>query len=121
MFVGATDGVEYPIKAILAYLSRRSKQPGPLFITKEGIGWTGPKFRAGIKFLIINLKLYKCRHNTHGFWIEAATSASLAKFPDAHIQILGQWRSNAFKRYCNIRPPSNKVAIVSKIIAAGHH
>ena len=121
MFVGGTDGVEYPIKAILAYLSRRSKQPGPLFITKEGIDWTGLMFCAGIKSLIINLKLHKCRYNTHSFWIEAATSASLAKFTDAHIHILGQCRSNAFKRCCNIRPPPNKVAIVSKIIAAGHH
>jgi len=77
-----------PIKAILAYLSRRSKRPGPLFITTEGIGWTGPMFCAGIKSLIVNLKLEE-RRNTHSFGFGAATSASLAKLPDAHIQILG--------------------------------
>ena len=67
-------------------LIRRSKQPGPLFITKEGTGWTGPMFHAGIKSLMVDLKLDERCYNTHSFRIGAATSASLAKLPDAHIQ-----------------------------------
>ena len=70
-------------------------------------------FRAGLKSLMENLKLDKRRYNTHSLRIGAATSASLAKLPDTHIQILGRWRSNAFKRY--IRPP-HEVANMSKVI-----
>ena len=119
VYVGATDSLVCPIQAVLSYLGRRSKQPGPLFITKEGNGWTRAMFRAGLKSLMENLKLDKRRYNTHSLRIGAATSASLAKLPDTHIQILGRWRSNAFKRY--IRPPPTKVANMSKVIAAGHH
>jgi len=104
---------------MLAYLNRKGKQPGPLFITKEGTGWTGAMFYTGLKSLMGDVKLDKCCYNTHRVRIGAATSASLAKLPDAHIQILGHWKSNAFKRY--IRPPPNEVANMSKIIAAGHH
>ena len=49
VYVGATDNQVCPIKAMLAYLNRRGKQPGPLFITKEGTGWTGAMFHAGLK------------------------------------------------------------------------
>ena len=118
VYVGATDSPVCPIKAMLSYLSKRSKKQGPLFITKEGTGWTGAMFRAGLKSLMADLQLDKHCYNTHSLRIGAATSASLAKLPEAHIQILGRWRSNAFKRY--IRPPPNEVASFSGIIAAGH-
>ena len=75
-------------------------------------------FRAGLKSLLDNLKLDKRHYSTHSFHIGAETSASLAKMPDAHIQTLGRWRSNAFQRY--IRPPPSEVAKMSKIIAAGY-
>ena len=97
MYVGATDNQVCPIKAMLAYLNKRGKQPGPLFITKEGPSWTGAMFRAGLKSLMNDLKLDKHRYNTHSLWIGAATSASLAKLPDAHIKILGRWKSNDSK------------------------
>ena len=75
-------------------------------------------FRTGLKSLLDNLKLDKCRYNTHSFRIGAATSTSLPKISDAHIQTLGHWISNAFQRY--IRPPPNEVVKMSKIIAAGY-
>jgi len=65
-----------------------------------------------------DLQLDKHCYNLHSLRIGAATSASLAKLPETHIQILGRWRSDAFKRY--IKPPSNEVASFSGIIAAGH-
>jgi len=36
--IGATDTLVCPIKAILSYFGKKNKQPGPLFITKEGKG-----------------------------------------------------------------------------------
>ena len=118
VYIGATDSPVCPIKAILSYLEKRSRQPGPLFITMDGKGWTTAMFRAGLKSLLDNLKLDKRHYNTHSFRIGAATSASLAKMPDAHIQTLGHWRSNAFQQY--IRPPPSEVAKMSNIIAAGY-
>jgi len=50
----------------------------------------------------------------HSFCIEVATSASLAKFLDAQIQVLSRWKSNAFQRY--IRLPPHKLAKLSKTI-----
>jgi len=104
------------IKEIFLYLGKRNKQLGPLFITKEGKGWTRAMFHAGLKSLIDDLKLDKHCYNTHSFHIGAETLASLAKIPDSHIQILGRWRSNAFNRY--IRPPPTEIANMSKVIAA---
>jgi len=115
VYVGATDTLVCPIKAILLYLDKRNKQPGPLFITKEGKSWTRAMFHAGLKSLLDDLKLNKHCYNTHSFRIGSATSASLAKIPDSHIQILGRWRSNAFNRY--IRPPPTEIANMSKVIA----
>ena len=118
VYMGATDSPVCPIKAILSYLGKRRRQLGPLFITKDGKSWTTAMFRARLKSLLDNLKLDKRCYNTHSFRIGAATSASLAKMSDSHIQTLGRCRSNAFQRY--IRPPPNEVAKMSKIIAAGY-
>ena len=119
VYLGATDTPVCPIKAILSYLSRRGKKPGPLFITKRGTHWTGTMFCVGLKSLMSDLKLNKHHYNTHSLRIGAATSAYLAKLPETHIQMLGRWRSNSFKRY--ITPPPNEVVNMSKIIAASHH
>ena len=118
VYMVITDSPVCPIKVILSYLDKRSRQPGPFFITKDGKGWTTAMFRAGLRSLLDNLKLDKCHYNTHSIRIGAATSASLAKMPDAHIQTLGRWRSNAVQQY--IRPPPSKVAKMSKIIAADY-
>ena len=81
-----------------------------------GATWTRAMFHAGLKSLIDNLNLDKHCYNTHSFRIGAAASASPAKIPESHIQILSRWGSNAFSRY--IRPPPTEIANISKVIAA---
>ena len=44
VYIGATNTTICPVKAVLSYLARRSSHPGPLFITKEGKGWTNSMF-----------------------------------------------------------------------------
>jgi len=117
VYVGATDNIICPIKAVISYLSKRTNQPGPLFITKDGKGWTAAMFRAALKSLLVKLKVDKDHYNTHSFWIGAATSASLLNVPDSHIQLLGRWRSNAFQRY--IKPPPSELAKFSKTLVSG--
>ncbi|XP_065915585.1 uncharacterized protein [Dysidea avara] len=118
VYVGATDTTICPVKAVLSYLARRNSRPGPIFITKEGKGWTNSMFRSALQSLMGKLKLNRHHYNTHSFRIGAATSASLANISDTHIQMLGRWKSNAFQRY--IRPPPTEVAKLSKSIATGN-
>ena len=116
--LGATDNPVCPVKAVLSYLEKRSTRPGPLFITSEGKDWTRRMFCASLKSVLHKLKLDQHSYNTHSFRIGAATSASLAQLSDTHIQILGRWRSNAFKSY--IRPAPRELAKLSKVMATGN-
>ena len=78
IYVGATDSTVCPIKAVTCYLAKRKSKPGPLFITKNGMGRTSQMFRNAIKSVFSKIKLNKQLYNTHNFRIGAATSASLA-------------------------------------------
>ena len=85
VYVGATDSTICPIKTVLLYLARRNSQPGPLFITKDGKGWTSAMFCTALKSVLAELKLDKQCYNTHSSRIGAATSASLSNMPDTHV------------------------------------
>ena len=85
VYVGTTDTTICPIKAIVSYLTRRNKQPGPLFITKKGQGWISAMFCTALKSLWTDFNLDKQPYNPHSFRIRAATSASTANMSDSHI------------------------------------
>jgi len=112
VYLGATGTTVCPVNALLAYLARRNRSPGPLFVTQERKGWTKSMFRTALQRLLKKLKLNKKHYNTHSFRIGAATTASLANITDTNIQKLGRWRSNAFRQY--IRPPPNELAKLSR-------
>ena len=76
-------------------------------------------FCARLKSVLHKLKLDNNCYNIHSFRIGAAISASLAQLTDAHVQMLGRWRSNSFQRY--IRSPPKELARLSKTIVTGHH
>jgi len=114
VYLDATDSTVCPVKAVTCYLAKRKSQPGPLFITKKGNGWTSHMFRKALQCVFAQMKLNKQLYNTHSFRIGAATSASLANLSNTQILVLGRWRSNAFQRY--IRPPPKKVAAFSKAL-----
>jgi len=48
-----------PVKVLLSYMAKRNFHPGPLFITKEGKGWTKSMFHVDLQHLLENLKLNK--------------------------------------------------------------
>ena len=54
---------------------------------------------------------------TLSFQIGAASSARSASIPDSQIQVLGRWKSDAYKSY--IRTPLSDLADLSKVLAAG--
>ena len=67
--------------------------------------------------LLEELHFKKENFNTHSFRIRAATSAKAANICDTHIQMLGRWKSNAYKLY--IETPLQEIANLSRVLAAG--
>jgi len=74
MYMGATDDAICPIKAVVSYLMMTSNQPGPLFITKEGEGWTRAMFCTGFKDLLAKLNLNKHCYNTYSIRIRRSSN-----------------------------------------------
>jgi len=67
--------------------------------------------------LLDKFHLNKDHFNTHSFRIGAASSARDANIFDHQIQMLGRWRSDAYKLY--IRTSPTDLAKFSKVLAAG--
>ena len=67
--------------------------------------------------LLEKLHFKKENFNTHSFRIGAVTSAKAANISDTHIQMLGRWKSNAYKLY--IQTPPQEIANLSRVLAAG--
>ena len=99
-----TDSVVCPIKALLPYLALRGKGSGPLFILEDGSPLSRASFKSLLSATLKEAGLDDSKYNTHSFRIGAATSAKAAGISDAHIQLLGRWRSSAFQGY--IRTPT---------------
>ena len=56
-------------------------------------------------------------YSTHSFRIGAATTVKDVGISDAHIQMLGRWKSEAYKLY--IRTPRSQLAKYSKLMCDG--
>ena len=88
--------------SLLKYLSFRGMSPGPLFIFNNS-----PVTR---KFYTMQLKnclqwagLNPQRYKTHSFRIGAATSAITNGHTQEQVQLMGRWRSGAFRKYIRIQ------------------
>ena len=118
LFLGKTGTQICPINAIMPYLAIRGAQAGPLFITKEGKHLTRQLFSSHLNTILEEMKIDTSKYNTHSFRIGAATSAKEAGISDAHIQMLGRWKSQAYMQY--IRTPRSQLATLSKRLVQGH-
>ena len=61
-------------------------------------------FSDALDGLLDELHFKKENFNTHSFHIGATTSAKAANISDTHIQMLGRWKSNAYKLYIQTPP-----------------
>ena len=84
---------------------------------KNGRRLTRQIFSVTLDGLLEELHFKKEHFNTHSFRIGAATSAKAANMSDTYIQMLGRWKSNAYKLYIQI--PPQEIANLSKLLAAG--
>ena len=112
LFLGKTDKVICPIKGILPYLAIRGSTPGPFFVMENKKSLTRQRFYSSLAGILEQSGLSHKNYNTHSFRIGAATTARQAGIPDAQIQMLGRWQSNAYKQY--IKTPCEELARLSK-------
>ena len=117
VYLGRTNNNVCPVTAILPYLALRGNALGPLFMLHDGRLLTRQIFSSILDSLLKELHLNQEDFNTHSFRIGAATSAKAANISDTHIQMLGRWKSNAYKLY--IQTPPQQLANLSKVLAGG--
>lgn len=117
IYLGKTDKDICPVTAILPYLAMRGDSSGPLFVLQDGRSLTRDIFSKTLDSLLKDLQLNCKVFNTHSFRSGAATSAKAANISDTHIQMLGRWKSSAYKLY--IQTPPQELATLSRILAAG--
>lgn len=91
-----------PVYALANYIKVRGSKPGPLYLDCFQVPINRSKFVKLLKISLDQVGLSNTNINTHSFRVGRATDLSLSNYSDTHIQEIGRWRSNAYKRY--IRP-----------------
>ena len=115
VFVGKTSNDLCPIAAMVCYLSLRSGRDGPLFVYEDGKFLTRESLVACIREALNMSGVDAANYSGHSFRSSAATTALQAGISDAAIQMLGRWRSDAYKRY--IKTPADQLAAFSERLA----
>jgi hypothetical protein len=116
LYLGKTGEKLCPVSAILAYLRIRGLSPGPLFVLPDRSYLTRQRFADMVAKVLHQAGLNDQHYSTHSFRIGAATSAKDAGISDAHIKMLGRWRSEAYQLY--VRTPKEQLAKLSKQLAS---
>ena len=91
-----------PVAALLAWLIRRGNSPGPLFQFASG---TRDLFVKHLQEAIQVAGIDPTGFSGHSFRSGAATTAANLRVSDAHIKMMGRWKSNAYQRYINTGGP----------------
>ena len=89
LYLGRTDSVICPVKAMLTYLAIRGKSLGCLFISKNNTPLTRAQFKTLVSTTLRTAGLNDSEYNTHSLRIGAPTTAKAVGIADAHIQLLG--------------------------------
>ena len=89
-----------PVRAMHTFLQARPARHGPIFILSDGSFLT----RAHIQTVLVRTFPFAVPGSmgTHSFRIGGASMLCSLGIPDATVQIMGRWSSNAFRRYMHI-------------------
>jgi hypothetical protein len=104
IYISSVPSAWCPVLFMRRYLAMRGELPGPLFCFCNGSPVSRADFSLRLTQLLAAAGVSQANIKPHSFRIGAATAACAAGVPDATIQRLGRWKSDAFKRY--IRMPS---------------
>jgi len=99
------------VQAVISYLACRGHHPGPLFLLKSGLPLTRSLVTDRLGAILLSVGLPD-DFSSHSFRIGAATSAAKVSVPDHVIQVMGQWKSDAYKQ--NIRTPPDLITCTAK-------
>lgn len=116
LYVGRTYNDLCPVAAMLAYLSVRGIDNGPLFQLQHKQPMSRQSFVQRLKSVLQQAGVDSTRYSGHSFRIGAATTAAANGIGDATIQSLGRWASDSYTRY--IRIPQQELAQFSRTMAA---
>ena len=95
------------IRSLLAYLSLRGNDPGPLFLFHDGRPLTRAILSSWLRDILASVGIHG-KFSSHSFRIGAATVAARNGIPDHQIQALGHWTSTAYLSY--IRIPADSLS-----------
>ena len=115
IFVRKTGNDRRPVTAMVNYLARRGSRDGTLFTYKDGRFLTRESLEVQIHDALSTSGLNMSKYSGDSFRSGAATTALEAGISDVAIQMLGQWRSDAYKRY--IKTPKDQLAAFSAQLA----
>lgn len=113
--LGRTHAALCPVTALLSYLAIRGNRPGFLFLFEDGRPLTKARFIIKVREALSHLGIDSTKYAGHSFRIGAATAAGSRGINDSVIQMLGRWKSSAYKLY--IKTPRDQLARYSVIIA----
>ena len=99
LYVGCTNTDLCPISAMMAYLSCRGGDDGPLFHFLNGKPLTRERFVTKVRDALAAAGIEETKFAGHSFRIGAATTAAQRGINDATIQLLGRWESTAYLLY----------------------
>ena len=96
--VGMLEHYLCPVRALVRYLARRGSRPGPIYIFRNGAFLT----RARVLDVMVRALPNVPNINTHSFRRGGASALAAAGTPDHIIQLMGRWKSNAYKDYIEL-------------------
>lgn len=115
IYLGRTEKIVCPVRAIINYIGIRPPDPGPLFVRTSGTPLTRAYLVSCLQAAIRQAGREDSAYNGHSFRSGAATTAAQNGLEDSLIQTLGRWRSDAFKLYIKI--PQAQLASISRTLA----
>ena len=116
IYLGKVASPLCPISAMIAYVSSRGPQQGPLFLFSDGSTLSRQRLVSAVRDCLSRAGLREDLYAGHSFRIGAATTAAKKGLEDSMIQTLGRWQSSAYLRYIHISRSS--LASVSQLLAS---
>ena len=113
--LGRTDNELCPVSALLAYISIRGLEPGPLFRFENGSPLTREALVREVWAALQQAGVDPTHYSGHSFRSGAASTAAAAGIQDSLIKILGRWQSSAYQLYVQL-PRESLTSVSTRLV-----